>query len=523
MAHTWRSKTLNFAWLLTVAGVLPLTAWSETFNPTRFDDPVPNGCQPGDCSLREAVLAANDTPEADTIVLSNGTYQVLLNGSESSLTGDLDVRSGMRIRGPATIDGQNQGRIFDIDDESHVLFEDLTLQNANSSLATNGTLNGGAVQVSSGSLTLRSVVLRDNATQAQGAGVYTIDGAILRVEDSVFYNNVADNGAGIFVTDDLTVRNTVFLDNRADLRGAAVYVQGTQSDATFREVSLIGNESLGSGGGAVLFLGRDLRIDNLLATGNQCLDGFGGVLTTTGTAHGKSVLITNALFLDNEAEDGGALSLADDEDPVEIIHSAFVDNSALDNAGAIYTTGGLIDIANVTFSGNSAVGDGGTLWLFGKTIAFRQVTITGGSADRGSALFVGGSTAISEATLVNTIVEGDCTFVNADTVSSGGGNVESPGNSCGFNDASDQRGVSAQDLGIGPLQQADGVTPFHPLGPSSVARGAGVPLVCAALTLDQVFGPRASNCSAGSIDGAVLFADGFQDLPSVGSNLDFNP
>ncbi len=53
-----------------------LDARAATFTVTRADDPAPNGCLPADCSLREAIDATATTPEADTIVLGAGQYQV---------------------------------------------------------------------------------------------------------------------------------------------------------------------------------------------------------------------------------------------------------------------------------------------------------------------------------------------------------------------------------------------------------------------------------------------------------------
>ena len=43
----------------------PPGAEATTFAITRVDDPLPNGCQVGDCSLREAVLAANANGDSD--------------------------------------------------------------------------------------------------------------------------------------------------------------------------------------------------------------------------------------------------------------------------------------------------------------------------------------------------------------------------------------------------------------------------------------------------------------------------
>jgi hypothetical protein len=57
-----------------------LSARAETFVVTRFDDPLPDGCQPGDCSLREAATAAasNDAFGGDdAIQLGAGAYTLI--------------------------------------------------------------------------------------------------------------------------------------------------------------------------------------------------------------------------------------------------------------------------------------------------------------------------------------------------------------------------------------------------------------------------------------------------------------
>ena len=57
-----------------------LNTHAETFVVTRFDDPLPDGCQPSDCSLREATEAAaqNDAFAGDDRVqLAAGTYTLI--------------------------------------------------------------------------------------------------------------------------------------------------------------------------------------------------------------------------------------------------------------------------------------------------------------------------------------------------------------------------------------------------------------------------------------------------------------
>lgn len=516
------SATISILLMVTTFAFSPAVS-AANFNVTRMDDPVPNGCATNNCSLREAVLAANQAAGPDTISLTPGTYLVSLNGFDTDETGDLDIQSDLTIRGPATIDGQGQGRIFSIEDDSEVVFIELVLQNANTSLASNSALNGGAVEINGGRLTIRSGVFRENMAQTHGAAIYTTGGAALVVENSVFFNNQSANGAGIFANGDVTVRNSLFEDNVGGLRAAALYLAGTQSDVVLEHISLIDNEGADSAGGAVLFLGRDLLVHDLLAIGNKSLDGNGGVLATTGTAHNKNLRISHAIFADNSADNGGALYFADDDDPVEIVHSAFVNNSALRQAGAIYITGGPIDIANVTLSGNSAGTDGGGIHLFGGDMTLRHVTFTGGTANRGSEISLGGSSAISSASLTNTIISGNCNLSDADSLVSKGGNIESMGNSCSFNHPSDKVSVSASGLGLKPLQRSTGATPSHPLNRVSAARAAGVPAICQALPVDQLFRPRPPVCSAGAVSWGILFADGLESGYSLGSDIDFQP
>ena len=81
------------AWVCNIellAGILLLhaTAMAATFTVTRTDDPAPNGCNVGDCSLREAVLAANSLSGIDNVQLAAATYSV---NATIEITGELSV------------------------------------------------------------------------------------------------------------------------------------------------------------------------------------------------------------------------------------------------------------------------------------------------------------------------------------------------------------------------------------------------------------------------------------------------
>src|SRR5205807_2430480 len=54
-----------------------------------------------DCSLREAIVAANGNGQADMIAVPAGTYHLTIAGAgeEAAATGDLDITSDMTIIG----------------------------------------------------------------------------------------------------------------------------------------------------------------------------------------------------------------------------------------------------------------------------------------------------------------------------------------------------------------------------------------------------------------------------------------
>lgn len=73
------------------------------FAVSRYDDPTPSSCSPTQCSLREAVITANQTPGPDRILLSAGTYELTIAGNQEDggFVGDLDLLDDVEIIGVA--------------------------------------------------------------------------------------------------------------------------------------------------------------------------------------------------------------------------------------------------------------------------------------------------------------------------------------------------------------------------------------------------------------------------------------
>jgi len=492
---------------LLAAIVLTSTAHAATFNVTRMDDPAPDGCNVNDCSLREAVIAAGQTVEKDIIMLPAGVYLIDLAGSDSSEnTGDLDISTDMEIVGaPSTIDGQNLGRIMDIRSDANVTLRDLTLQNANYAF------NGGALNIDDSSLTLESVTFKDNSGGSLGGAIYTSGSAVVDIDSCLFVNNSGGSGSAIADFSNstgVTIRNTVFRENTASNRGT-VYLTGSTSDSLFENVTFDKNLSARSAGG-ILFLGRKLVIDGLVATGNESTGGNGGALFVSGTSHAKQVKIVNAIFDGNKAADGGAIDFSSTGDPLDIQHSSFVGNVASDDGGALYLTGAVLDVTNVTFSGNKASSDGGAIYMFGSTVfTMQHATLSGGSASRGNALYVN-LTIDTPVELANNLIDGNCHLTDVDDMTSLGGNIEGNGDSCDFDAASDLVSQSAAQLGLQPLADSLGGTPTHKLKTASVARGQGVPAICNMVQIDQLYENRGDPCNSGADESDTIFKDSFE-------------
>ncbi|MFN7953353.1 MAG: CSLREA domain-containing protein [bacterium] len=198
---------------------------AATFTVTRFDDPSVDACAPEDCSLREAVIAANAASGADEIDLPGGTYLLTRPGTNEndSASGDLDISESVTILGPpgsnggAVIDAQRIDRVFDVrPGAATVEFRDLIIRGGEVSLldepadqesskcapgSTGRYACGGGIKTAAAVLTLTRCTVTDN-TAIQGGGLYTVDlddenkPVHLEIVDSTVSDNVAVPGGG---------------------------------------------------------------------------------------------------------------------------------------------------------------------------------------------------------------------------------------------------------------------------------------------------------------------------------------
>jgi CSLREA domain-containing protein len=189
--HVW---TLVALAALTLADAAP----GATFAVTRTADTADGACN-ADCSLREAVLAANATPGLDTITLPSGTYTLTRPGADedAGLTGDLDLSDQLSIDAPAgaTISALDLGdRVVEVLPGANAIVSGVTVRDGSTPRFTRG---GGGIR-NAGRLDLRrSVVTENTAGSFDAGGIANAPGATLTLTDVAVTFNRGWDGGGI--------------------------------------------------------------------------------------------------------------------------------------------------------------------------------------------------------------------------------------------------------------------------------------------------------------------------------------
>lgn len=254
MMRTWYRVFLPAAVLLLSAAVPPARA--AVFIPTKLTDSADGACD-ADCSLREAVLAANDADGPDFIVLGAGTYTLSLAGAGEDLgvTGDLDVREDLSIvgrdAGSTVIDADKTDRAFDV--PAGVRLELIALTVTDGLVAAEP---GGGIRVA-GELDLtRAVVSASRSAFQRGGGIAALgeDSLLDVVQSTILQNRSNLEGGGLYVEGTIHLINSTLSGNLADtVGGGGLYATdsavGTVSNSTIYQNGV----TSGKGGGVFVY------------------------------------------------------------------------------------------------------------------------------------------------------------------------------------------------------------------------------------------------------------------------------
>ena len=368
----------------------------------------------GDCSLREALEAANTNAIVDGCAAGEAGDDTIvfdddLAGGTITLSASLPELRSMES---VTIDGAAD----DDDDDSNNDDNDRV------------TISGGdAVRVllsRSGMLTLRNVVIADGR-QVRGAGVFVSPGTT---------GGPGDPPSPPAMPSGITAVNVDFQDNEATGAlatdgGAALYLSagttGSLTDCTFT-----GNDASGTSGsgGAILNNGGTLTIAGSSFSDNSA-NRAGGAIEATGAS---TTTITGTDFADNEAGsapgNGGAFHISA-TGSATVTGGTVSGNTAANEGGGFWNNTGTMTLSGVAFTSNEAEGDstatggpvgGGAVYNNGGTLAATNVTASGNSASG----FLGSGGAIMSSGGTMTVTGGT---LSGNTANRAGAGIESAG------------------------------------------------------------------------------------------------
>ena len=433
---------------------------AASFTVTRTDDTERGTCAPGDCSLREAIEAANAlTMEASTITLPAGTY-VLSIAQRLSMTADITITGA----GSATtiVDGNHLVGVFDTESTDEI--DGVTVRNG---LDASGQGGGGIYNT--GTLTATDLVLDGNGTNGSGGGIFNIGNAYLI--QSVIQNNMAAVGGGVANDGFVSLLGSYTIDgNTSSAEGGGVW---NEFIAYLDNTNPPTPPAPPTGGGTI--------------SGNTSGTSGGGVYNL-----GIISLMNVALDGNSSTGDGGALWSFGS---LELVNGTISRNTAGGDGAGVWNHD-VAGLTNVTVAENStSAGMGGGVWS-DAAVVLMSCTIAGNGASAGGGTVKSGGGTFE---VQNTIFSANTTENCSGGINSDGNNIDS-GSSCTPTVAGDQ--PNTEPL-LGPLQH-------NPPAPSFLetrALLAGSPAIDAAAgcpppDTDErgVARPQGAACDIGTVE-----------------------
>ncbi|MGB9978169.1 beta strand repeat-containing protein [Methanobacterium sp.] len=305
-----------------------------------------------------------------TINIANGQYR----GENNT---NITISKNMVVIGQnqkkTVINGTGTNWIFKVNSGVTLTIMNLTLSNGNNT-------RGGAIE-NYGNLTVNDCIFTSNTAGWDGT-LTNYGGAInnqgtLTANKCIFNNNSARVGGAIYNSPNSTlkVNNSMFIDNIGKL-GGSIYNHGS----SIVKGSIFTNNTAQKGG-AIFNLNYDLllNIDNCIFTNNSAAYNFGGAIYN----NAGNVTVTGSIFTDNSASNkGGAVY---NEGLFKVISCIFKGNTA-DYGGAIYNWDTL-NIKGSTFTSNNASMSGGAIYNIKGILNVTNSTFMQNNATQGGAIY----------------------------------------------------------------------------------------------------------------------------------------
>ncbi len=498
----------------------------------------------GNCTLRAAVQAADNTGGASTITLPAGDYKLTIPSTAAAdpSTGDLDVGDGgndvaLTVVGAGasstTINANHIDRAFAVDAPGDALsLSDVSIVNGDAGVSSSSSNAhsthagyGGAIY-SDGALTVTDSTLNGNEAHDDAGAILADSGATsTSISGSTVSHDVSttkDGGALEVNQGTMSISDsTLNYDSAPNAYAAALEFDsneaGTITGSTIDHDSAYDTGAIGYyATGSLTVTGSDLSYDSAQyyegSGGAVQSDGSGAVTLTSDTLVSDTAGFGGALDLESSApatlsadtfandtaeyDDGGAI-YDENSAPVIVSGDTFSGDSA-DAGSAVYFAGDTEQVTNSTFDGNS--GYYGTIYLNQAGMQLTNDTITGNQGSEAGGIYQPADLSGIVNTIVAGNVGGDCYSGPTGVVADQGYNLDSDGTCFATGGvgntpevAGDLVGVNA-DLGV----LADNGGPTKTDAPLAGSPAIGAALASACPVADQRGVTRPAACDMGA-------------------------
>lgn len=225
----------------------------------------------GEISLRAAIMEANNSTRAATIVLPAGHFSLTLDGidEDDGATGDLDIHRTIRIVGMGaeltSIDAASLDRVFDLFPGAVLTISDVTI------LGGNVVGEGGAIRSQDATVRIFNSHVLDNS--ATDGGAVNVEGGSVEIQSSTLSGNDASQAGGaIFASNSLVKLYTATISgNDAGTAGGGIYTDAA-THVILSSSTISDNDSPTAPG---VHNGGTATIANTIIAGNSASTGFG--------------------------------------------------------------------------------------------------------------------------------------------------------------------------------------------------------------------------------------------------------
>ena len=345
------SRSPRAAALLVALTALPLPASASNIPVNTLSD---TDLADGECSLREAIVAANDNVAHNDCPAGTGSSdRILLTVPGTILLGAnlLPLLESTAIlglgAGSSIVDGQNAHYLFRLDESGSgetFRLERLTLTRGA------GTSAGAALNAGAHTVVVRDAVISDSTATLRGGAIETFHTDLL-LERVWLSGNTAtgDTGGGAIFADGGTLRlvgTTVEGNATTHPVGAGGGIFMVSGDAIeIRDSTLSGNSTLGMGGGAYFNGPSDTADLEILVTRSTITQNHANTDASNDFQRGGGLAI------------GGGISTSSN---LHLVNSIVAENSDASASGAAPDLA-LFGVTSATSLGFNVIGDNSTV------------------------------------------------------------------------------------------------------------------------------------------------------------------